>query len=332
MTDVMNNAKVKINLRSMKKSLLYSILTVFIIFSLLNAWQTFYGSLKPTVKKFITSFDECAAAGYPILESYPERCITPQGQSFTQDIGNELVKADLIRVNSPRPNQAVASPLIITGQARGTWFFEASFPIKLLAHDGQIIASGIAQAQTNWMTENFVPFTAELNFYNPATTRGNLILMKDNPSGLPQNDDALRIPVIFSGENQAGQQTVKIYFSNSQLDPNTDCQTVFPITRTIPKTTAVAKATLEQLLQGPTDTEKQQGYLTSINDEVKIQKLTIINGVAKVDFNDQLEYWVGGSCRVSAIRTQIIQTLKQFPTVKEVIISINDRTKDILQP
>jgi len=45
-----------------------------------------------------------------------------------------------------------------------------------------------------------------------------------------------------------------------------------------------------------------------------------------------LEFQVGGSCRVSAIRAEIIQTLKQFSTIKEVIISINNRTEDILQP
>lgn len=65
---------------------------------------------------------------------------------------------------------------------------------------------------------------------------------------------------------------------------------------------------------------------------MKIQKLTIENNVARVDFDKQLEYQVGGSCRVAAIRAQITQTLKQFPTVKEVIISIDGRTEDILQP
>jgi spore germination protein GerM len=65
---------------------------------------------------------------------------------------------------------------------------------------------------------------------------------------------------------------------------------------------------------------------------VRIQSLTIENGVAKVDFDEQLEFQVGGSCRVVAIRVQIIETLKQFPTVNSVIISINGRTEYILQP
>jgi spore germination protein GerM len=50
------------------------------------------------------------------------------------------------------------------------------------------------------------------------------------------------------------------------------------------------------------------------------------------DFNERLEYQVGGSCRVSAIRAQISETLKQFPTIKDVIILINGRKEDVLQP
>lgn len=127
--------------------------------------------------------------------------------------------------------------------------------------------------------------------------------------------------------------TVRVFFGNKIFDPGAlDCSKNFPVERTIPKTLAVGRAALEELLKGPTEDEKAQGYFTSINPGVKIQSLTIENGVAKVDFDEQLEFQVGGSCRVTAIRSQIINTLLQFPTVKEVIISINGRTEDILQP
>lgn len=49
----------------------------------------------------ITSFDDCAAAGYAILESYPAQCRTPDGASFTQNIGNELEKTDVIQIDYP---------------------------------------------------------------------------------------------------------------------------------------------------------------------------------------------------------------------------------------
>ena len=125
---------------------------------------------------------------------------------------------------------------------------------------------------------------------------------------------------------------VKVYFNNSKLDPEFSCNKVFPVEREVSKTQAAARAALEELLKGASEKEKIEGFFTSINPGVKIQSLVIENGTAKVDFDEQLEFQVGGSCRVAAIRAQITQTLKQFPTVNSVIISIDGRTEDILQP
>lgn len=278
----------------------------------------------------INNFEECVSAGYPVLESYPRQCKTPEGKTFTEDIGNELEKSDLIKVNTPRPNQAIQSPIVIEGEARGFWFFEASFPVKLLDGNGNLIATTIAQAQGDWMTEDFVPFEAELHFELPVTEKGTLILEKDNPSGLPENADELRIPVKFKAGLET--MTIKVYFNNDKLDPEFSCNKVFPVEREISKTQAVAMAALKELLNGTTQGEEEKGFFTNINSGVKIQSLTIENGVAKVEFDEQLEFQVGGSCKVSAIRAQITETLKQFPTVDSVIISINGRTEDILQP
>jgi len=111
---------------------------------------------------------------------------------------NELEKSELIRVSTPRPDELVQSPLIIEGEARGFWFFEADFPVVLVDWDGLIIAEGIARAKGEWMTEDFVPFEAKIEFEKPTVkNNGTLILRKDNPSGLPEHDDALEIPILF---------------------------------------------------------------------------------------------------------------------------------------
>lgn len=146
----------------------------------------------------IQSFEQCVAAGNAIMESYPRQCRTSEGEVFSEDIGNELEKINLIRISNPRPNQEIESPLLVQGEARGYWFFEGDFPVVLVDWDGRIIAQGIAQAKTDWMTEDFVQFEAVLEFEKPEySNRGALILQKDNPSGLPENDDALEIPIIF---------------------------------------------------------------------------------------------------------------------------------------
>lgn len=109
-----------------------------------------------------------------------------------QPLGN-----DKIQVSAPLPGALVQSPLKVTGQARGTWYFEASFPVKLVDANGQELAAVPAQAQGDWMTQDFVPFEAKLNFTAPPSATGFLILEKDNPSGLPQNADSISIPVRF---------------------------------------------------------------------------------------------------------------------------------------
>jgi len=287
-------------------------------------------------RPIINNFEECVSAGYPVLESYPRQCKTPDGKSFTEDIGNELEKSDLIKIDNPRPNQIIESPLFVKGEARGNWYFEASFPAKLFDDNGFLLGITPAQALGNWMTEDFVPFNVILPFAVPSTSKGRLILEKDNPSGLPEYADELRIPVYFKETPEISQEsmTVKIFLSDSRFvnEPYFDCSRTIAVERQVPKTLAVARTATEALLRGATQEEINQGFVSNINSGVRIQNLTIENGVAKVDFDEQMEFQVGGSCRVAAIRAQITETLKQFPTVNSVIISINGRTEDILQP
>lgn len=277
----------------------------------------------------ITNFEECIAAGKPVMESYPRQCNDDIGNSFTEIIGNEMEKNNLIKINQPRPNEVIGSPLEITGEARGNWFFEASFPVKLYDSNDNLIVSGIATAEDDWMSEDFVSFRAELEFDGLAQGTGRLVLERDNPSGLPEHEDNLWLPIVFGEQKKIN---VKVFFNNSILDPDFSCNKVFPVMRQVDKTEAVARAALGELLRGVTAEEEAQGFMTSINPGVEIQKLVIEQGVARVDFSAKLDEQVGGSCRVAAIAAQITETLKQFPTVSKVIISVDGRTEDILQP
>lgn len=105
-----------------------------------------------------------------------------------------------ITVEHPLPNAEVRSPLQVKGKARGTWFFEGSFPVILYDANRVPLAQGSAMAQGNWMTEEFVPFSLTLSFTIPQSRTGTLVLEKDNPSGLQQNADSVIIPVLFSAK------------------------------------------------------------------------------------------------------------------------------------
>jgi len=140
-------------------------------------------------------------------------------------------------------------------------------------------------------------------------------------------------PAAFSFGEKSERMPVKVFFSNAALGSNEDCTKVFPATRMVEKTQAVARAALSELLKGPTFDETRQGYVTNINPGVVLQWLSVSeNGIAEVDMSSDIERGLGGSCRVAALRAQINETMRQFPTVKDIIISVDGRIEDALQP
>lgn len=132
----------------------------------------------------------------------PSSTVLPSPSATPDQPGQTPVDSDaMILLENPQPLDTIASPLTITGQARGGWFFEADFPVVLTNWDGLIIAEGFATAEGDWMTEDFVPFSATLEFETPDFgERGHLILQRANPSGLPENDDALEIEIRYEIE------------------------------------------------------------------------------------------------------------------------------------
>ncbi len=118
---------------------------------------------------------------------------TPENDiNATSTVGMPIV------VNNIKDNQIVSNPIKIFGKARGNWFFEASFPIQLVDADGNILASTAAKADGDWMTTDFVNFSAELSYTKSTSTRrALLVLNKDNPSGNPDFDQSIFIPVIL---------------------------------------------------------------------------------------------------------------------------------------
>ncbi|MEN9561615.1 MAG: hypothetical protein RIQ56_888 [Candidatus Parcubacteria bacterium] len=99
-----------------------------------------------------------------------------------------------VSVKTPEKNQIVSSTFAVNGVAPGPWFFEGSFPIQVRDKSGNVVGRAVAQAEGEWMTEGLVTFSAAVsvsNYTGPAV----LILLRDNPSGLPENDDALEIPL-----------------------------------------------------------------------------------------------------------------------------------------
>ena len=124
--------------------------------------------------------------------------------------------------------------------------------------------------------------------------------------------------------------SVNVYFSNDKLIPGgEDCTgKVFPVTRKVPKTAGVARAAIEQLIGGPTESEKAKGYTSFFTDETKsvLLGLKVKNKTAYVNFKDLTAITNLGNATTSCGNThffaQLDKTVLQFPGIKRVFYAI----------
>jgi hypothetical protein len=100
-------------------------------------------------------------------------------------------------VDSPKASASVGKTFDVTGQAPGNWYFEATFPIQVRDPADNVIGRNHADALGDWQTTEQVQFKSTINIDGNYTGPATLILMKDNPSGLPENDDSLEIPIVI---------------------------------------------------------------------------------------------------------------------------------------
>lgn len=233
-------------------------------------------------------------------------------------------ETSMIKVTAPLPGSLVRSPLTVRGEARGNWYFEASFPMKLLDGNGKELAVSHAQAQGEWMTTEFVPFVGTISFSVPTTPTGTLVLEKDNPSGLPGNAAEVRIPVRFDTATQ--EQTVKLYYYDQSRDKdasgNVLCSSkgLVAVDRNTSVTVTPIQDSIRMLLRGElTQAERARGITTEFPlPGVELRSASLTGGILTLTFADPQNKTTGGSCRVSILRAQIEATAKQFSGVNQV--------------
>lgn len=102
---------------------------------------------------------------------------------------------DLIKVTSLPVGAVVGKQFEIRGEARGSWFFEASFPVVVRGAKGEVLAETNAKAGADWMTTAFVPFTATVTIPDTYTGDAAVMLKKDNPSGVSAKDASYTFPI-----------------------------------------------------------------------------------------------------------------------------------------
>lgn len=147
-------------------------------------------------------------------------------------------------------------------------------------------------------------------------------------------------------KTEVRETIVKIFFGNKNMNQNPgDCKVVFPVERTIINDSIVKRRAMEEILLGPTPAEVEQGYFSAFpdkdeviayrekikkdsgqtpydGDEIKINSVKIMIGMAYVDFSKEIFAASGDDCRVQTIKSQLSQTAKQFSKVGGAIITV----------
>lgn len=135
---------------------------------------------------------------------------------------------------------------------------------------------------------------------------------------------ASAVTAVSGQEKVTRRMDVKVYFHHNPgeyID-------LAPVTRSV-NAVAPARPAIEALLKGPTASEKRRGFgpLASAND-FGIGSLKISGGTARINFVSSRR-WAGWPGDLAPIRfkTAVELTLKQFPSVQRVIVSLNGDPK-----
>ncbi|MBC7254326.1 MAG: GerMN domain-containing protein [Actinobacteria bacterium] len=125
-------------------------------------------------------------------------------------------------------------------------------------------------------------------------------------------------------ENAEGKTiTLTLYFIKSEPS---DFYLV-AVKRTIPYTTAVARAAMEELIKGPSE---GNGLLAAFPSTVKVLDVSVKDGICTVDLSkevliDKAKEGGAGAAMEGLALTSIANTLTEFPTVQKVRLLIEGR-------
>ena len=119
----------------------------------------------------------------------------------------------------------------------------------------------------------------------------------------------------------SGTMVVAPYFYIDEAGrPGRTGRFVIPVAREVDRTVAVARATVEQLLAGPTSGERQgvPAFTTAMPDGVRLLDLTISENIATIDLSAEFGA-TDSSPTVAQRAAQVVFTLARFDSVAEIL-------------
>ncbi|NLE76045.1 MAG: GerMN domain-containing protein, partial [Chloroflexi bacterium] len=130
-----------------------------------------------------------------------------------------------------------------------------------------------------------------------------------------------------AGHPRGEALTVRLFFGHQRLNPGlADGRKVFPTERTVYETDDLAESVLLELFLGPTETERDEGYISTFSEATAglLRRVRLVGGAAYVDLSDphRVISNAATSCGREAFFAEVGETLRDALGVQRVLYAL----------
>ena len=219
------------------------------------------------------SQDEEICCKYSLCANITKKCEEVKEEAKGTEIISE--KGVKVKLDNIKEGDTVEVGFEVKGSVTGSWFTEGVFPVRITEKEtNSVIITNTARADGEWETEDYVPFSFVIDA--EIEEEGSYILRFDkaNPSGVSDGYDYASLTVNlkpYKPVEEPQSLETKIFFANVKLNEETsDCKIVYPVSRSLQNVAGIERLAVEELIKGPTEEEKAEGYISEINPNVKV--------------------------------------------------------------
>ena len=219
-----------------------------------------------------------------------------------------IIDVEKIKILSPNSEATIISPLIVEGFAK--------------TNDGKIYwrikdSNNAVQLSGFNSIDNVSSYSAfRIEIYLPALEDENFTLeMFSKQSTVEVGLVSLPLNLLSTNTSE-----LVVYFANDKTNTTRDCGAVYPVKREVSQTSATGRASLIELLNGPSESERYQGYRSSIPYNAVIKSFVISDSVAKITISK--DFTKTTTCERKRAEEQIKQTLLGIESVEGVVIEV----------
>lgn len=240
--------------------------------------------------------------------------------------------ADRIKLDTPTGLALVASPVRLRGRSSA---FEANVSVEI-REDGNRFPLGTGSVMGGAGPE-LEPFDGTVSFAEPSSAAAGAVVLFERSAADGRIGAATVVRVFFATTAPSeppracpaptrpapppGQMVVTVFFSCHGSDA------AVPAYRLVPTTSGVLKASLEQLLAGPSPAERTAGLSSWFSTETAgmLASVSLSDGKAVVNFHDLRAVIPNASTSAGSqlLLRQLDATVFQFSTVRSVEYRIN---------